>query len=823
MAGFTPRLRLPKLPMVAAAVSALLASSALAQNAAPPSPVAAPAAPAAPASGPAAADSIDRSILPIAESERPHLNTLDVREAVAPPPILPVRPPAGAPNVLIILLDDFGFGQSSAFGGPINMPALAALAASGSVYNNFHTTALCSPTRAALMTGRNHHNVEMGSITETATNFPGDTSRRPASAAPIAEVLRLNGYATGAFGKWHETPAAEVSDVGPFDRWPTRSGFDRFYGFIGGETNQWSPDIYDGTTHVDPPRTPGYHFLTDMTDRSIAWLRSISALSPDKPFFLYYAPGATHAPHHVAPEWSARYRGAFDAGWDVMRQQTLARQIRMGIVPPGTELAPRPADIRAWDSLSSDEHRLFARQMEVFAGFAEMADHEAGRLIDAIRQLGRFDNTLIFFVVGDNGASAEGGDVGRANEFSYFNGVPETVADQLRQIDELGGPNSFNHFASGWAFGGDAPFGWTKQVASDFGGTRNGLVVSWPGHVGSGGVRPQFHHVIDIVPTILEAAGLPAPTSVDGVAQMPIDGVSMLYSFADAHAAERHNVQYFEMFGNRALYQDGWLARTIHMAPWATRPPHSLAADTWELFDTRRDFSLSHNVAGQYPERLAAMQQRFLEEAVRNHVLPLDDRRAERLNAALVGRPDLMGNRTSLTVYPGMRAMSENTFLNIKNRSFAITAQLTGAPSGAPANGAVIAQGGRFGGWSLYVQDGRPGFTYNFLNMQRFTIAAPAALPAGNVELRFEFTYDGGLGAGGTGRLYANGNLLAEGRIDRTQAIAFSASDGADVGDDGGTPVIENYGGDGPQFTGTIRGVTIDVGPILQAAPPPAH
>ncbi len=788
---------------LSAAAAALLAATALAEPAPPPAPP------------------VDRTVLPIAEPERPHLTTLDVRNATPPAPVLPVKAPARAPNILIILLDDMGFGQSSAFGGPVHMPALEGLAAQGDRYNNFHTTALCSPTRAALLTGRNHHNVETGSIMESTTVFPGDTGRRPASATPIAEVLRLNGYATGAFGKWHETPAADVSAAGPFDRWPTRSGFDKFYGFVAGETNQWSPNIYDGTSHVEPPNTPGYHFLTDMTDKSIGWLRSISALAPDRPFFLYYAPGATHAPHHVAPEWSARYRGKFDAGWDAMREQTLARQIKLGVVPKGTKLAPRPEDIRAWETLSPDEKRLFARQMEVFAGFAEMTDHEAGRLIDALKQLGRFDNTLIFYVVGDNGASAEGGAVGRVNEFSYFNGVPETVEDQLKLIDQLGGPTTFNHYASGWAFAGDAPFSWTKQVASDFGGTRNGLVVSWPGHLGTPGLRSQFHHVIDVVPTILEAAGLPAPVRVNGIEQMPLDGVSMAYSLADPKAADRHTVQYFEMFGNRALYRDGWLARTVHFAPWAAKARAPFAKDVWELFDTRRDFSLVHDLAAQYPERLKAMQQAFLDEAVKYHVLPLDDRRQERLNAALVGRPDLMGDRTSLTLYPGMTAMSENTFLNIKNRSFAVTADLA-LPDGAATQGAVLAQGGRFGGWSLYFKDGRPGFTYNFLGMRRFTIAAPAALPAGDLQLRFEFAYDGGkLGAGGTGRLFANGKLLAEGRIDATQAIAFSADDGADVGTDASTPVIEDYGPGGSPFTGAIRTVTIDVAPLMQAVPPP--
>jgi arylsulfatase len=756
----------------------------------------------------------DRTILPIPEPQYPHSTVFDARNAT-PPPRFEVRAPASAPNVLIVLIDDMGFGQSSAFGGPINMPTVERLANAGLRYNEFHTTALCSPTRSALLSGRNHHMNNFGSIAETATAFPGQTGQRPNRLAPLAEMLRLNGYSTAAFGKSHETAAWEVSPSGPTDRWPTRSGFDKFYGFIGGETNQWAPLIYDGMNQVEPSHDPKYNFMTDMTNQAIGWMGYQKSLTPDKPFFIYFAPGATHAPHHVPKEWIDKYKGKFDQGWDALRDETLARQIKLGVVPPGTKLAPKPEAIKDWSALSSDEKKLFARQMEVFAGFGEYADTEIGRLIEAIKATGQLDNTLIFYIVGDNGASAEGGMDGLFNEMTYFNGVPETVQDILKHYDELGGPTTYPHYAAGWAVAGDTPFTWTKQVASSYGGTRNGMVVHWPkGITAKGELRSQWHHVIDITPTILEAAQLPEPKSVNGTLQTPIEGVSLAYTFADAKAPSPHTTQYFEIFGNRAIYSDGWLAGTVHRAAWEFKVRRPLEEDIWELYDTRADFSLANDLAAKNPGKLKELQDLFLKEAVKYSVLPLDDRTLERLNAALVGRPDLMAGRTSLTVHQGMTGMSENVFLNVKNRSHTITAEVD-IPD--KANGAILAQAGRFGGWSLYLKDGKPTYTYNWLGLQRYTVAAKPALPAGKATIRFEFAYDGGgLGKGGVGTLLVNGKNVGSGRIDRTQCCAYSADEGADVGADEGTPVTEAY--KVPfRFTGKIAAVTIELKEMKKA------
>ena len=758
----------------------------------------------------------DRTVLPIPEPQYPHSTVFNARNATPPPRFL-VKAPANAPNILIVLLDDMGFGQSSAFGGPIHMPTVEGLANNGLRYNEFHTTALCSPTRSALLSGRNHHMNNFGSIAETATAFPGQTGQRPNSVASIAEMLRLNGYSTAAFGKNHETAPWEVSPSGPTDRWPTRQGFDKFYGFMGGETNQWAPLIYDGMTQVEPPHDPNYNFMTDMTNQAIDWMGYQKSLTPDKPFFIYFAPGAVHAPHHVPKEWIAKYKGQFDQGWDKVREETLARQIKLGVVPAGTKLAPKPEAIKDWEALSADEKKLFAREMEVFAGFGEYADTEIGRLIHAIEATGQLDNTLIFYIVGDNGASAEGGMVGLFNEMSYFNGVNETVQDVLKHYDELGGPSTYPHYAAGWAVAGDSPFEWTKQVASSYGGTRNGMVIHWPkGIAAKGEVRSQWHHVIDIAPTMLEAAGLPEPKSVNGTPQTPIEGVSMVYTFADAKAPSRHTTQYFEIFGNRAIYQDGWLAGTVHRAAWEFKPRRPLEDDVWELYDARTDFSLANDLAAKNPQKLKEMQNLFMTEAVKYSVLPLDDRTLERLNAALVGRPDLMAGRTSLTVYQGMTGMSENAFINVKNRSHTITADVE-VPQGG-ANGVILAQAGRFGGWSLYLKDGKPIYTYNWLGLKQYTIAGGQALPTGKATIRYEFVYDGGgVGKGGTGTLYVNGKSVATGRIDQTQCCAFSADEGADVGADEGTPVTEDY--QVPfKFTGKIDKVTIDLKEMTQSA-----
>ena len=754
---------------------------------------------------------LDRTVLPIPQPKRPVFTEVDVRAAKAPPRF-EVKAPAGAPNVLIVLLDDVGFGSAETFGGPVPMPTLDRLARAGLRYNNFHTTALCSPTRMALKTGRNHHTAETGSIMETATAFPGNTGQLPNSVAPLAEMLRLNGYSTGAFGKWHETAAWETSVSGPFDRWPTHQGFDRFYGFIGGETNQWAPFLFDGVTQVELPDNPKYHFLTDMTDKTVAWVRYQKAMTPDKPFFVYYAPGATHAPHHVPEEWIAKWKGKFDQGWDKLREETLARQIQTGVVPAGTKLPPKPEAIKDWAALSADEKRLFTRQVEVYAAFLDMTDHEVGRVVDAIADLGALDNTLVFYIVGDNGASAEGGMNGLFNEYTYFNGVQEQVPDLLKLLDEWGSPETYPHMAAGWAVAFDSPFTWTKQVASSFGGTRNGMVVHWPkGIRAKGELRSQFHHVIDVAPTILEAAQLPEPKVVNGTAQTPLEGVSMAYTFEDAKAKDRHLTQYFEIFGNRALYNDGWLAGTVHKAPWEAKPRRPLAEDVWELYDARSDFSLANDLAAKNPAKLAEMQALFLKEAAKYHVLPIDDRGIERTNPAIAGRPDVMAGRTSLTLGEGMTGMMENVFLNVKNKSKTITAEVE-VPQGG-GNGAILVQGGRFGGWALYVKDGRPAYDYNVLGMQHFTIASPQALAPGKATIRFDFAYDGGgFGKGGTGTLFVNGQKVAEGRIERTQPLIFSADETADVGIDLGTPVVEAIGAEArSRFTGRIPKVTVEV------------
>jgi arylsulfatase len=755
---------------------------------------------------------LDRTVLPIAEPERPTYTQLDVREVKAPPPFQ-VKAPAGAPNVVIVLIDDLGFGGTSTFGGPIPTPTLEGLAQNGLRYNNFHTTALCSPTRAALKSGRNHHTVNMGFITEMATGMPGNTGQIPNATAPLAEILRQNGYSTAAFGKWHETAAWETSVSGPYDRWPTHQGFDKFYGFIGGETNQWAPYLFDGVTPVDLPEDPNYHFMTDMTDKAVAWIEYQKAITPEKPFFVYFAPGATHAPHHVPKDRIAKWKGKFDLGWDKLREQTLARQVKAGIVPKGTKLAPKPSAIKDWDKLSADEQRLFAHQAEVFAAYLDYTDSEIGRMLKAVEATGEMDNTLVFYIAGDNGTSAEGGENGMFNEYTYFNGVQEAVPDMLKVMDRWGSPETYPHMAAGWAVALDTPFAWTKQVASDFGGTRNGLVVHWPkGIKAKNGIRTQFSHVIDVAPTVLEAAGLPEPKSVDGTPQIPMEGVSMAYTFDDATARDRHTTQYFEIAGNRAIYHDGWFARTIHRAAWEREVRRPLQQDVWELYDVRGDFSLSRDLAARNPQKLADLQALFMSEGSRYHVLPIDDRTLERAIAAAAGRPDLMAGRTSLTLAEGMTGMMENVFINVKNKSKTVTAEIE-VPAGG-ANGTIIAQGGRFGGWALYVKDGVPAYDYNFLGLQRTSVKASQPLAPGKATVRFDFAYDGGgPGKGGMGTLSVNGQKVAEGRIPNTQAAIFSADETADVGVDLGTPVVEAIGSEEKsRFNGRIPRVTVEVG-----------
>lgn len=761
----------------------------------------------------AAATDLDRSVLPIRVPEPPRIAEMDARAATKPQSFK-VEAPEGAPNVVVVLIDDIGFGATAPFGGAIETPTFERLANNGLRFNRFHTTALCSPTRASLLSGRNHHNVNVGSVMEVATGFPGNLGMRPNDAKYFAETLRHNGYSTAAFGKWHETPTWEVSVSGPYFRWPTHSGFDKFYGFIGGETNQWEPVIFDGVTRVPKKQQEDYHFTTDMTTEAVEWVKFQQAMTPDKPFFIYYATGATHAPHHAPKEWIEKYEGKFDRGWHALREETLARQKRMGIVPADTELTPMPEDIKAWDALSDEEKKLFALQMETFAGFAEHTDVEVGRLIDAIEEIGELENTLVIYVMGDNGSSAEGGLEGTFNELVHLNGIfdAETVEGMLERADDWGGPDSFPHMSCGWAVATDAPFKWTKQMAADFGGTRNGMVMHWPaGLQAKGEIRSQWHHVNDVAATVLEAADLPHSKSINGVPQKPLDGVSMLYAAADADAAERHTTQYFEMFGNRAIYHEGWLARVVHQIPWQGKPLCTLQEDVWELYNIEDDFSLNKNLAAEQPEKLEELKGVFRTEAIANSVFPLDDRLYERFNAKLAGRPDLMGDRKSLTLAHGMEGILENTFLNVKNTSKTIEAAVRLKGNG---HGVILCQGGKFGGWALYMNNGKPGYTYNWFGLDRYTIESPVAIDSDSAQIKLTFEYDGdGIGKGGAARLYVNGDEVAEGRIEKTEPAVFSADETADVGVDDATQVAEFLFSDreASEFTGHIDSVKISI------------
>ena len=750
------------------------------------------------------ADGFDRTILPIAEPKRQTYKELDARNA-QPPKRWQVTAPEGAPNVVVVLIDDMGFGASGAFGGPINMPNLEEIAANGLKYNRFHTTSLCSPTRVALLTGYNHHSNNAGSIMETATAFPGNTGVRPQSITPLAEVLRQNGFSTAAFGKYHETPPWEISAAGPYDRWPTHSGFEKFYGFIGGETNQYAPLVYDGTAQVELPEDPKYHFTTDMTNQAVSWLKFQKALSPNKPFYIYYAPGATHAPHHVPAEWRDKYKGKFDQGWDKVREETLERQKKLGVVPANTKLGPKPKDIKDWDTLSADEKKLFTRQMETYAGFSEHTDNEIGRLYSAVEEVGQADNTLFIYIVGDNGASAEGQMNGAYNEMSFFNGAPESTADMLKHYDEWGSESTYPHFPAGWAVAMDSPFSYTKQVASDFGGTRNGMVIHWPkGIKARGEVRSQFSHVVDIAPTVYEACKVPAPKKVNGIDQDPLEGTSLVYSFDNAGAKATHTVQYFEMFGNRAIYSDGWYARTIHRPAWQLKPSTSLADDVWELYNSNEDFSLSNNLASSNADKLKELQALFMSVAEKYHVLPIDDRVLERTNADLVGRPTVMEGRNSITYGPGMKGMGTDIFIATPGKSYTMTADVD-VQSGA--NGVIVCQGGRFGGFSFFLNGGKPTFVYNYLGLEKYTVASSQALSPGKHTIVYEFKSDGGLGKGGIGTITIDGNKVGEGRIEKTQPGIFSVDDLADVGTDDGTPVTEYTGS--KKFQGTLYKVAM--------------
>ena len=757
---------------------------------------------------------LHRDVLPIPDRTPVGTTTYDAKDpATSFPPIEPLRPPEGAPNVLVVLLDDVGFAASSAFGGPINTPNAERLAANGLKYNRFHTTALCSPTRQALLTGRNHHAVGMGGITEIATSAPGYNSIRPNTCAPLAETLKLNGYATAQFGKCHEVPVWETSPMGPFNAWPTGSGFEHFYGFIGGETNQYAPAIYRDTVPIEQPKTAeeGYHFTEDMTDQAIDWIKQQKALMSDKPFFVYFAPGATHAPHHVTTEWSDKYKGQFDDGWDALRERTFARQQELGIVPADAELTERPAEIPAWDDMPDDLKPVLARQMEVYAGFLEHTDHHVGRLIDALAELEILESTLVYYIIGDNGASAEGTPTGCFNELVVLNGAfgLETTEFMVSRIDDFGTPAAYNHYAVGWAHAMDTPYQWTKQIASHWGGTRNGTIVHWPNGIkAKGEIRSQFHHVIDVAATVLDVAQLPEPLSVNGVQQQPLHGVSMAYTFDDAGADDRRTTQYFEMFCNRGIYHQGWTAVTRHSVPWVSTETPAFDDDVWELYGPD-DWTQAHDLAAEQPGRLRDLQRQFLIEAGKYNVLPLDDRRFERFNPDLAGRPQLTRG-TSQLLFGRMGRLSENSVLSMKNKSHAVTAQIDVPEAGA--EGVIISQGGAFGGFVLYAKDGKPAYCYNLFGLQQFKVYGEDAIPAGEHQVRMEFAYDGGgLGKGGDVKLYVDGETVGEGRVDGTVPMLFSADETTDVGSDTATPVSDDYGPKNSQFTGNVRWVQIDV------------
>jgi arylsulfatase len=725
----------------------------------------------------------------------------------------PVQAPKGAPNIVLILLDDVGYGASSTFGGPCNTPTLDRLANNGLRYTRFHTTALSSPTRAALITGRNHHSVHTGVIMEVTTGYPGYDSVMGKDTATVAEVLKQKGWNTAWFGKNHNVPDWQTSQAGPFDLWPMGLGFEHFYGFLGGDTHQWRPAVYDGNRAVEPYiGNPDYNFDYDIADQAIRWIRNQKAVAPDKPFFCYYAPGATHAPHHPKKEWIAKYKGKFDQGWDKVREETLARQKKLGIVPVDTVLTPRHREIPAWDTLDAAQKRLSVRMMEIYAGYLEQTDYNVGRVLDAIDKLGQLNNTLVIYIVGDNGASTEGGIGGSANELAWVNGLPENVESVLKKMDDLGTWKTYNHYPVGWAHAMDTPFQWAKQIASHFGGTRNGMVISWPARIkDQGGIRSQWHHTIDIAPTILEIAGLQQPSSVNGVAQKPIEGVSMNYTFDSPKAPSARRTQYFELGANRAIYHDGWVAATTPTAaPWVSLAGGGdvINGYKWELYDIEKDFSEAVDLAAKYPDKLHDLQLLFYAEASKYNVLPLDDDKVQRMRGGI--RPSLVAGRTSFTYYPGNTRIPEGALPDVKNKSWSLSAEIVVKKAGD--QGIIITQGGLFSGWALYLDRGKPVFHYNFVNTDHTRIASPGVLAPGKHTIVWDFKYDGGgIGKGGSGTLSVDGKQVAQSRIEKTVPGRFSFDECLDVGEDTGTPVTEDY--DVPfKFTGEIEKVVVNLG-----------
>jgi arylsulfatase A-like enzyme len=720
-------------------------------------------------------------------------------------------PPAGAPNVLLVLLDDVGFGQAGTFGGPANTPTLQRLADEGLRYNRFHTTALCSPTRAALLSGRNHHSVHTGVITEMATGFPGYDGSWPREAACIAEILKANQYSTAAFGKWHNTPDHELGAPGPFDRWPVGKGFDYFFGFQGGESSQWHTPLYENTAPVEPPHDdPKWHFSEAIADKAIGWISQQKAAAPDMPFFIYFAPGACHAPHHVAKKWADKYQGKFDHGWDRQRELTLENQKRLGVVPENTKLTPRPDSIPSWESCSPDEKRLYARMQEVFAGFFEHVDAQIGRVVDAIDQAGLRDDTLVIYIVGDNGPSAEGSLTGTLNNMKTQLGLPDDVTRMLEHIDEIGSGQFENHYPVGWCWAGSSPFQWMKQVASHFGGTRNGLVMSWPGHIEDrGGLRSQFHHVIDIAPTILDVAGVPEPREVNGVPQRPIEGVSMAYTFAEASAPGQRVTQYFEMLGNRALYHDGWVAGCLHgRLPWLTAGGASFDDDTWELYNVDEDFSQADDLAETEPHKLRDLQDRFMAEAAKYNVLPLDDRFAQRADPSL--RPSHIRGKTHFEYLPGAIRIGERSSPNTKNVHHTLAADVLIPDSGA--EGVLVCCGGISAGYTLFLHDGKLHWEHNYYNEIHYRVTSTETIPPGRHVLSAEVIVDqeNKFGTGGQVTLRLGKQTIGQGRFDKQVAGYFTANETFDIGCDTCSPVSDLY--ESPfAFTGQINKVMVDI------------
>ncbi|WP_433885746.1 arylsulfatase [Pseudomonas vranovensis] len=722
-----------------------------------------------------------------------------------------LKAPEGAPNVLVILLDDVGFGAMSTFGGMVDTPELDRLADNGLRYNRFHTTALCSPTRSALLTGRNHHQVGSGMITELAVGYPGYNSMWGPESATIGEVLKDHGYNTAMFGKWHNTPDWETSPAGPFNRWPTGKGFEYFYGFLGGETSQYEPQLYQNTEAVEPATTPeqGYHLTSDITDRAINWVQTRDSIAPSKPWFVYWAPGAAHAPHHAPQSYIDKYKGRFDKGWDAYREQAFARQKKLGVIPADAKLTPRPTELPGWDSLSADEKKLFAKQMEVYAGFLEHTDHETGRLLKAVREMPRGDNTMVIYITGDNGGSAEGSMIGTLNNMATQNGIPDSVPSQLAVLNELGNPKHENHFAVPWAWAINAPFQWMKQVGSHLGGIRNGMVISWPKQIkDAGGIRSQYGHVTDIAPTIYEAVGIPMPEEVSGAKQTPLAGNSLLFSLNDAKAADRHTTQYYEMFGHRAIYHNGWMASARHGLPWELLVRNKgFDEDKWELYNLNEDFSQANDLAAKYPEKLKELQDLFDQQAKANQVYPLDDRWMER--GMDQTRPSLVRGRTDFHFQQGIVRIPEGSAPNTKMRSHSIRTRIVVPKDGV--EGVIAAQGGSAGGWSLYVKDGHLVYVNNFFGKHSDVLRADKPLPTGEVEVVFEYTQEVKQWAGGgTGRLLVNGKPVAEGKFAHVVPGRFSATETLDIGADLGSAVSEDY--HGPfRFNGSFQPVQFNL------------